>query len=225
LKKLGTCYFRLGNFAAADSVYDLLLELGDDSPEILFMKGEVNLARGDFDRALSFFDQSYKKGFATGRLRMISMLRDRGESDSAYVLLESMDENAARLLDYSIERAGMKIVRGENADSLLNSAIQVAITSSRRNPDDPRPNLILGKAYRMLEDYEKSIYYLNMAHFLEDSPFEQSFILLEMGRTEDLLGERDRAKSRYRQVIELDGGQYQSMLAKKYLNSPYKIKQ
>ncbi|UCE67575.1 MAG: hypothetical protein JSU85_06070 [Candidatus Zixiibacteriota bacterium] len=224
LKKLAACRFWLGKYAAADSVYDFLFEFGEQSPENLFMKGEVKLAEGKVDEAIAFYDSSYEKGFATGRLRIVSILTDRGEIDSAYVLLKNMEGNAKRLLDYSIEMAGMKVLRGENADSLLNTAIRGAVNKSNKAPDDPRPYLVMGKAYALMDDYEKSIEQFRTAYFLETSPFNQSFILLEMGRTEDSLGRRERAKDYYRQVIELDGGEYQNTLAKRYLNSTYRRK-
>ena len=224
LKKLAVCRFWLGKYAAADSVYDLLFELGDQPPEILFMKGEVKLAEGKVDEAIAFYDSSYENGFTTGRLRIVSILTDRGEIDSAFTLLKNMDENAERLLDYSIETARMKVSCGENADSMLNTAIRRAVNRSNKAPDDPRPYIIKGKAYALLDDYEKSINQFKTAYFLETSSFGQSFILLEMGRTEDLLGDRERAKDYYRQVIELDGGEYQNTLAERYLNSPYRRK-
>ncbi|UCC79235.1 MAG: hypothetical protein JSW64_13305, partial [Candidatus Zixiibacteriota bacterium] len=201
-----------------------LLELGDKSPEVLFMKGEVMLAHGDIDRALSFYGESYDKGFITGRLRIVSILINRGQIDSAAFLLDSIDKEAERLLDYSMETAGMKIIRGQDADSLLDMVIRKAVTVTNRTPDDPRPYLVLGKAYSLMNDYEKSMYYLNTAYFLEDSPFNQAFIVLEMGKAEDLLGDRERASNFYRQIIELDGGEYQKTLAEEYLKSPFRRK-
>lgn len=223
LEKLATCYFWLGNYAAADSVYDQLLELGEESPEILFMKGEIKLTEGKVNKALAFYDESYEKGFITGRLRIISILKDKGQIDSAASLLDNIDEDAGRLVDYSIETAAMKIIRGQSADSLLDMVIRNSITVTNRTPDDPRPYLVLGKAYALMNDYEKATYYMNTAYFLEDSPFNQAFILLEMGKIEDLLGDRERARDFYRQVVELDG-EYQKTLAERYLDSPYQRK-
>jgi tetratricopeptide (TPR) repeat protein len=222
LKKLATCEFWLGNFAAADTIYDLLPKLGDNSAETIFMKGDVKLARGDIDEAVVRYVDSFEKGFSTGGLRLVSILIDRGDIDSAGVLLKNMEDKARRLLDYSIETAEVKIINGENADSLLDPAIGRAINRSNKTPHDPRPYMILGKAYALKDDYEKSIYYFNTAYFLEISLFNQSMILLEMGKTEDLLGNRHKALEFYRRVIESGGGEYQKNLATRYLNTAYR---
>jgi len=222
LKKLAACEFWLGDYASADTIYDLLVRLGDESAEVLFMKGDVKLALGDVGEAIVYYNDSYEKGFSTGGLRLVSILADKGEIDSARSLLKNMEDKAGRLLDYSIENAGMKVMHGEDADSLLNKAIRRAVNKSNMTPHDPRPYVILGKAYALMDDYEKAMYNLNTAYFLETGLFNQSFILLEMGKTEDLLGSREGAEVFYQRIIEIDGGEYQKMLAKKYLNSAYR---
>jgi len=222
LKKFATCQFWLGNYAAADTIYDLLLRLGDNSAETLFMKGDVKLARGDVDEAIVHYVDSFEKGFSTGGLRLVSILLDRGEIDSANVLLKNMENEAQGLLDYSIKIAEVMIMNGEDADSLLDLAIRRAINISNKTPHDPRPYIILGRVYALKGDYDKSIYYFDTAYFLEIDLFNQSLILLEMGKTEDLLGERHRAVDFYRRVIESDGGEYQKSLATRYLNITYR---
>jgi tetratricopeptide (TPR) repeat protein len=221
LRKLATCYFWLGNYSAADSVYDVLLEQGDSPPEVSFMKGEVKLAQGKIDSALAYYSRSYKKGFNTGRLKRASILADMGYVDSAAYLLDNIKNEAERYLDYSLDIAQIRIMQGEKADSLLHAVIQKALNSSNSNPGDPRPYFILGRAYAFLGDYEESLHQLNNSYFLETSPFNQATVLLEMGKVEDLSGDRDQAEKSYRQVVALNGGEYQKMMAEKYLKSPY----
>jgi tetratricopeptide (TPR) repeat protein len=215
LKKLGACQFWLGNFSAADTIYDMLLSLGDDSPETYFMKGDLSLARGEPDMAFGFFNTSLEKEFATGGLR---------KTDSAFVLLKKIEEQAGRLLEYNLETANMKIVKGEDADSLLNNVIKRAINMSNKSSDDPRPYAISGRAYSLSGDYESSILQFNTAYFLETNPYFQSFILLEMGKTEDTLGDREQAKQYYRRILDSGGGEYHKTLAEKYLSSAFRRK-
>jgi len=224
LQKLGTCLFWLGNYAAADTIYDTLIKLGDESGETLYMKADVELALGKSDKASGFFKTSYDRGFPTGGVRLASLLLDEGKTDSAFTLLENIKDEAGRLLEYSLEIANMKVMKGEKADSLLENVIGRAINMSNNSADDPRPYEILGKAYSLAGEYDSSISQYNTAYFLETNPYLLSSILLEMGRTEDISGDRESAKQYYRRVLDSAGGEYQKSLAKKYLHSAYRRK-
>ena len=221
MKKLAACELWLAEYDSADAIYDRLLEQQGDSTETLFMKGEIMLAEGRVDEAKGYFERSFEGGFSTGGIRLASIYLDGGEIDSAAAALEAISEKGKTLLDYAVERAAVMKLRGEDTDSLIDNAIQRAINISNNAPQDPRPYVVLGEAYALLGDYEKSIHNYNTAYFLETSLYNQSTIQLEMGMTEDLLGTRARAETHYRNVLESRGGKYQKTLAEKYLETPY----
>jgi len=224
LQKLGTCLFWLGNFAAADTLYDTLIKLGDESGETLYMKADLQLALGKPDKARGFFKTSYDRGFPTGGVKLASLLLDEGKTDSAFSFLEEIRDEAGRLLEYSLEIANMRVMKGEKADSLLDNIKGRAINMSNNTADDPRPYVILGKAYSLAGEYDSSMSQFNTAYFLETNPYLLSSILLEMGKTEDISGDRENARQYYRRVLDSSGGEYQKSLAKKYLDSAYRRK-
>ncbi len=224
LKRLAACYFWTGEYNAADSLYDLMLELDDGLAETRFMKGEMALAKGGLQAARGFFEKSYDAGYSTAGTKLALLSLDEGDIESASELLDRLDKDARRLLDYSIEKGRLMIYRGGNADSLLNQAIGRAINSSNNIPHDPRVYVVMGKAYALLSNYEKAMYNFDTAYFLETNYYNLGAILLEMGKTEDLLGSRKKAKARYRQVIGSGGGDYQKSLAKKYIEMPFEWK-
>jgi tetratricopeptide (TPR) repeat protein len=221
MKKLAACKFWLGEYGSADTVYDMLLKTSADSSEALFMKGEIHLAAGDVDQAREFYNRSFDNGFSTGGLRIASLYLDRGETDSAAAMLQKINNNGKSLLDYAIMTAWVMISRGEDADSLLNYAMRRAVNGSNLAPQDPRPYVVQGRAYALLGNYEEAMLNFKTAYLLETNLFNQAFILLEMGRTEDLLGTRDRAEKYYHGVLTSKGGEYQKALAREYLQSPY----
>lgn len=223
LKNLAASDFWLGEYTVADKAYDRLLKVTTDSSEALFMKGEVGLARGEIDRARGYYARSFKAGFSTGGLRLASLYLDKGEVDSAAAILGKVSDKGKNLLDYKLAAAEVMKIHNEDPDSLLNDVVARAINFSNSAPQDPRLYVILGKAYALLGNYEKAISNFKTAHFLEISPFNLSSTLLEMGKTEDLLGTREKAREYYKSVLDSNGGEYQKSLAEKYLKSAFKL--
>jgi|GEM_PF-3034333 len=224
LKKLATCYFWTGGYNAADTLYDLLIGLNDSSAEAHFMKGEVQLSKGNVALARQFFEKSLEKGFSSAGLKLVSLLVEDGEFEKASKTMDRLGEGAKGLIDYSLEKGRLILFRGDNADSLLDITIRRAINISNKSSHDPRAYVVMGKAHILLGDREKAINNFETAYFLETSPYNQSSILIEMGKTEDLLGDREKAKMYYLRAKDYNGGNYFKMLAEKYLDSPYRWK-
>ncbi len=221
LNYLATCLFWLGQYSQADSVYDIMLRLGGRKPEVLYMKGDIQLALGRTNDGKRLFLESYNGGFATAGVKLVSILLDQGKIDSASVFSQKLAESAGQLLENLIEKGRLMRIRNQPCDSIMTQAAARALSSGMQSPEDPRPYFAAGKAFAIMKDYGKAMENLDIAYFLEINPYFQSSVLLETGRVRDLTGDRPGAEDYYRRVISSPGGQYQKSLAEKYIRAPY----
>jgi len=72
-----------------------------------------------------------------------------------------------------------------------------------------------------LDDAANAYNHLQVALFLETRPFYQGLTTLLLGKTADVMGERELAREYYGQVLALPAAAYHQAEAQKYLDEPY----
>lgn len=224
LDYLAACQYWLGDYEAACKTYNDLVELSGREPRILTLKGDTDLALGDFEAATGLYEEATEEGYGISGLKLATILIDRGDLDSAKVIFDKLSGDILYSPSYAVEWARRKIVSGEaDVDSLLEQTAARALNLTAQSSHNPLNYLTAGKAFALLGKFEKAGQNLDIAYFLERRPHLQALILLEQGRTADLQGKRKEAISFYEQAAARGGGAYLSMLAKKYIESKYEL--
>jgi len=73
------------------------------------------------------------------------------------------------------------------------------------------------------QQYEKADEYFQVSLFLESRPYYLGILLLDLGRLEDLRGNRDKAMEYYTKLSKVNAGAYQRYLAQRYFQTPYSL--
>lgn len=225
LNYLAACQYWLGDYEAAHKTYDDLVDLSGRKPRFLTLKGDTQLALGDFEAATRLYEEAFDEGqYGISGLKLVTILIDRGDLDSAEVIFEKLGGDVLRSLSYSIESARLKLITGtDNVDSLLEQTVARALNLTAQSSHKPLNYLTAGKAFALLGEFDRAEQNLSIAYFLERRLPLQALILLEQGRTADLQGKREEAKSFYEQAAGRGGGAYLNMLAEKYVKSKYEL--
>ena len=225
LSYLAACQYWLGDYEAAGKTYSDLVELSERNPRFLTLKGDIEMALGDFEAATRLYKEAFGDGeYGISGLRLVTILVDRRDLDSAKAIFDELEGNVLRSLNYSIESARLKIISGEaGVDSLLEQTAARALNLTVQSSHDPMNYLTAGRAFALLGEFDRAEQNLDIAYFLERRPYFQALTLLEKGRTADLQGKREQAKSYYEQAASSSGGAYMNMLAEKYIESKYEL--
>ncbi len=225
LNYLAACQYWLGDYEAAHKTYSELVELSGRSPRFTALKGDTEMALGNFETAIELYEEAFGEGeYGISGLKLITILIDRGDLDSAKTIFDKLNGDVLRSPDYSIESARLKIMSGEaDVDSLLEQTAALALNLIRQASHDPLNYLTAGKAFTLLGEFDRAEENLDIAYFLEIRPYLQTLILLQQGRTADLQGKRDDAKNYYEHAASNRGGVYLKMLAEKYIKSKYEL--
>jgi tetratricopeptide (TPR) repeat protein len=225
LAYLASCHYWLGDYEAARKTYGHLVESSGRNPRFLTLEGDMEMALGDFDSAVRLYEEaSGEGGYGISGLRLVTILIDEGDPDSARAIFEKLDGDILRSLDYYIESARLKIISGQaDIDSLLEQTAARALNLTAQSAHDPINYLIAGRAFALLGQFNQAKQNLDIAFFLERRPYFQALVLLQQGRRADLQGRRDEAKSYYRRAADSGGGAYLKMLARKYIKSKYEL--
>ena len=226
LDKLALCRLWTGDFKKALDTYDALLSLSPDSSRYMMLKADVLMALGKFKKGYALYEKAFLKyGNSASGLRLVTILIDRGQIDSARAIFGKLDDNIKGKFSYFNENARLKMAFGESdLDSTLNQMVARALNVMVTAQDDPRGYLAAGRAYAMLGQFDKASENLKTAHFLERKSSILGVHLLELGRAADLNGKRDEAIDYYRQAAESGAGAYIESLCEKYIKSPYRLK-
>ena len=88
-------------------------------------------------------------------------------------------------------------------------------------PDNPLYNLRAGEAALMLKEYEAARLYLDKAEFIELRPIYLGRILLAKGMLYDATGDRERARTSYRRVLDNKSALIDKSMAETYLEQPF----
>lgn len=225
LNYLSACQYWQGDYDAADKTYSDLVELSGRSPRFLTLKGDTEMALGDFEAATRLYEEAFVESqYGISGLRLVTILIDSGDIDSARTVFDKLEGDVLLSPDYSIESARLKIISEEAAvDSLLEQTAALALNLTTQASYDPLNYLTAGRAFSLLGEFDRAEQNLYIAFFLERRPHYQAMILIEMGRAADLQGKRDEAKDYYEQAASAGGGAYLNMLAKKYIESKYEL--
>jgi len=224
LVNLAACRFWTGDYESSAKAYDRLLKLYGDNPRYKMLKADNELALGNFDKAVGLYkDTFYNHRYGNSGLRLVTILIDNGEIDSAKSIFEKLPPEVSNRLDYSIEEARLRSVGAESFDdsSLIRTADR-ALANTLQTQDDPRGYLSAGKALALIGNFDRAIDNLKIAYFLERKRNNLAMILMELGKTADLRGNRHDAVKYYVEASEGGGGEYVKKLCQKYIKSGYK---
>jgi tetratricopeptide (TPR) repeat protein len=228
LSSLAACQFWLGEYSAAEKTYDELIEISDpdDRPRLLKLKGDMNMALGDFSDGIGLYKEAFNEGnYGNAGLALVTILIDSEDFQSARELHSRLGDDVLSISEYYIESARLRIFYGEpGVDSLLAPVVARAMNGALQTPHYSRYYLIAGMALGMQGQFDKAGENLEIAHFLERRPYYQALALLELGRLFDLKGDHRKAVEYYRRVVGIGGGEYLSSLARKYIEKPYELK-
>jgi tetratricopeptide (TPR) repeat protein len=148
---------------------------------------------------------------------------DKGDIVEASRIIAAIGDKMNSLPDYYVESGRLNLLAGKPADSLLSIAAALALNRARVVPHDPANYLVAGQAFMLMGDFPRAEENLRTSHFLETRPYFLGQVLLELGKLQDLKGERKAAREYYDEVLSIKAGAYQKMLAKKFLENKYAI--
>lgn len=225
---LAACQFWQGEYGDAERTYDKLIEFSDpdDRPRLLKLKGDMNMAEGDFSKGIGLYKEAFNEGhYGNAGLALVTILVDSEDFKSARDLDSRLEGEVLSMAEYSIESARLKIFYDQpGIDSLLTQVAARALNAAEQAPQNSRYYLIAGTAFGLLGQYDRAQNNLDIAYFLEHRPYFQALALLELGRMNDLRGDRDEALEYYKRIAGTGGGEYLTSLARKYIERPYQLK-
>jgi tetratricopeptide (TPR) repeat protein len=109
----------------------------------------------------------------------------------------------------------------QQAETYFTAAKDHFQRSVQQQPTAALFQIWLGQAYLGLDDAANAYNHLQVALFLETRPFYQGLTTLLLGKTADVMGERELAREYYGQVLALPAAAYHQAEAQKYLDEPY----
>ncbi len=224
LDNLAACRLWNGEFSRALTTYDSLLTISPDTGHYLMLKGDALMALGEFEKGYELYEKAFldhKNGLSG--LRLVELLIDKENIDSARTVFGKLDANVRSRLSYLREAARLKIASGDSGhDTTLNQAAAMAANIMLTAPDDPRGYLAAGRSFALLGQFERAKASLKTAIFLERRQSFHGLHLLELGKAADLEGDRDEAVEYYRRGAQSGAGEYIKMLCEKYADTPYR---
>jgi tetratricopeptide (TPR) repeat protein len=227
---LATCYYSLGDYARALSIYRHLQTLRDPSPEGAYWVGNCLLQLGDLNSA----SENYRSALALDstyapahkKLGEIAFhMKDFATACKHLRLALGYTRETEFLSDLYLLWADCleKMATGPNPDSLRELGLVFAKNKVKIDPGLALSYIYLAEAYMQSDSLESVLPLLDKAHELESKPYYVARLLVDYGKLHDLRGERGRAKGYYREARKLRGGFLNRKTATEYLQRPFKL--
>jgi tetratricopeptide (TPR) repeat protein len=221
---IATALIWQGKYKEAELLFEEMKRKFENGNEFRNFASQMRMAQGEIEKGKSEIErQFYDERYGPSGVQLIEINLDNNQVDSALLVLNQLERSNLSSVDYLMALGRLQIMRGMPADSIIIRAADIAASRIQRIPDDARSYYWVGRAFMLLEQYEKADEYLQVSLFLENRPYYLGILLLDLGRLEDLRGNRDKAMEYYTKLSQVNAGAYQRHMAQRYLQSPYSL--
>ena len=230
-QSLATAHFLAGDYFNAIEMQKILVDMSGEPKDWMSM-AVYEMMNGFYDEARSniLTARSLDSNDVLIKFNLALSYQVAGEENQAAEVLTEIiagDDLAAgaqgesRVMLAEILRKSDSEEDRRQAETYFAAARDHFARSVQQQPTIPLFQIWLGQAYLGLNDPTNAYNHLQVASFLETRPFYQGLSLLLLGKTADLLGERETARDFYGQVLAMSSAAYHQEEARKYLDEPY----
>ena len=165
LRGLGICCFHLGRYQEAVDAFEQCLQKLDGGSlekafrtDVLLYEAEACLQLGDREKAMQIYDATVSDDSSGAAYLMRGMMRlEDGDDAAAAADFQGALEKSRSLENYlQIYEAFAAVNRSGDGHTWLEQALDM-------HPGTPDENVLMGKVYYYLQDYEQSKEFLNKA--------------------------------------------------------------
>lgn len=223
LKRLAADYFYVGDFVKSESCYSRLAQFKHEDLEARFLSAATKFRTGKIIKGVIGLKEIAPRYPNAAKL-LAEYYFDQGHSDSAAVLINKLHSSTDSWT--LILRVRMALANGEDAkaDSIAKAAIPLCENTISNTPGEGRGYIDVGYCQLYHGDFKAAESDFQTALFVEKRPYYRGSALLALGRLNDLKNNRTQAVSYYNEVITEKPGEYIISLAKKGIDSPFKIR-
>jgi len=222
LMNLAACRFWQGDYEKSAETYQKLIDDFGNNPRYIMLLGDSELALGNSDKAKSLYSEAFDKyDYGEAGLRLVAMLIETGDIKRSRSLFDRLSGDIKNMYDYHLELARLELAEGKTPDdTLLLQTAYRALGGITQTPGDPRIYFTAGRSYLLAGNFDAAEENLQMAYFLETKANALAQSLLELGRTFDLQGNREKALEYYSKARKI-GGAFIKSLCDKYQNKRF----
>jgi tetratricopeptide (TPR) repeat protein len=199
-------------------------DIGLPLANMFFADGEIDSALyyyNKYETVIQTFDEilHYKLG------QIEYFLGNYDEAKEHFLMLLDSAESIPLKIDGHIyigriyNREGMS----DSAKTQFTLALNASKSLLSRFPDNSLYNMRAGEATLLLGEVQAARDYLSLAEFVEMRPFYLGRVMLALGKTYDLQGDRENATIYYNRVLAIPSAYINKREAEKLLEKPFSI--
>ncbi len=230
-KKLYMIYYQSGRYYDAEKGYRDLVRI-DSSLSIYWqIIGNLNLIIGEIEKAWQAFDSAFSLDttLASAKLLQAEILSNRGDLANAIEMAEkyyNIETSVPAKIEFLLLIGELRKTRGAYYDSLaahraFSDALAWCQEMIAKAPNDPAFKFRAGLANEGLGQYKEADDYLELAWFTEHRTYFLGHILLERGKVNDKLGNRDAALRFYQECLAGKASARHQELCRQYIDKPF----
>jgi tetratricopeptide (TPR) repeat protein len=227
LQALGNSYYMSGRYQEALSFYQKKSSYYPEDPQIWNTLGNVYYLLGDFEPSKGNYhkakdlDTNYADPWISlGRLHLYS-----AEYDSAQFYFdraEKKDVGLEGIINLNLGKAKIHKISGDplKSEEKAKQALDFSRLFLSQVPERAVPYLKVGESFLSLGFPDSALAYLELAEFLENRPFYQGELFLNLGKAHLLTGEDDLAQFYFRKILETPSAETVKQEAQRLLDEP-----
>ncbi|PJA29998.1 MAG: hypothetical protein CO189_00875 [candidate division Zixibacteria bacterium CG_4_9_14_3_um_filter_46_8] len=226
--KYAMCLYNTGSYDEAAKIFEKIIRYQDTTAEYHYLLGNAYLSAGhikkaeqSYERALqldSTYSQAYLKA---GQIDFYEGRTAKAERRFMNALGWSPDGGIYSDIYFEWAAALRALGNESKADSLTTLGLTQAKNKADAYPDILIYRIFLGEAYLNTNQPHNALSHLSFVELNETRPYYAGRTLLALGKTNDLLGERNAALQYYRRVINGKSGALQKNEAKELIIKPF----
>ncbi len=230
-KKLYMNYYQTGRYYEAEEGYRILTQLDSSLPVYWQVIGNLNLINGNPDIAWQAFDSVFALDttYVSAKLLQAEILSMREDTTGAIELAEkyySYENSPPAKIEFLLMLGRLYQGKGKNYDSTkaqryFSDALAWCREMIKKVPNDPAYKYRAGLALIGLRQYTEANDYLELAWFTERRVYFLGHILLERGKVNDMLGNRDEAIGFYQECLVNPSASRHQKLSRQYIDEPF----
>ncbi len=230
-KKLYMNYYQTGKYYEAEEGYRLLTQLDSSLPVYWQVIGNLNMINGNLGLAWSAFDSVFAQDttYVSAKMLQAEIMSMQGDTTGAIELAEkyySFENSPPAKIEFLLLLGRLYEGKGKYYDSTkasrsFSDALAWCREMIKKAPNDPAYKYRAGMAYIGLGQYREANDFLELAWFTERRAYFMGHILLELGKVNDLLGNRDEAIKFYQDCLDWPSASQHQELSRQYINKPF----
>ncbi|RKX23084.1 MAG: hypothetical protein DRP51_01235 [Candidatus Zixiibacteriota bacterium] len=230
-KKLYMIYYQTGRYYEAEEGYRLLTQLDSSLPVYWQIIGNLNLIIGNQEAAWQAFDSVFALDttYVSAKLLQAEILSLQGDTTGAIELAEkyySYENSPPAKIEFLLLLGRLYQGKGENFDSTkahryFSDALAWCREMIKKVPNDPAYKFRAGLALIGMRDYSEADNFLELAWFTEKRAYFLGHILLERGKVNDMLGNRDEAVMFYQKCLANPSALRHHEYSRQYIDKPF----